>query len=128
MDFIVMRSSYTGDERLVTNGMRRCDMTDQDIEVYHKKKAIVDKRAESWSRNLIYYIGSLVTVTKDFELNPANSAAIQIVEETDSIQIRPKAIYLSKKGTYYYRMSNKRVYLTDKETDELKGFINQLNS
>ncbi len=43
-----------------------------------------------------------------------NDDVLVLSEETDSIQIRPKAIYKNNKG-YYIKTDNKRVYLENTE-------------
>ena len=45
-----------------------------------------------------------------------------ILHNTDSIQIRPKAIYKNEKG-YYKKVDNKRIYFTEEETKEIENTI-----
>ena len=45
-----------------------------------------------------------------------------IIQNTDSIQIRPKAIYQNKKG-YYKKVNGKRVYFKGKENAEIENAI-----
>ena len=47
-----------------------------------------------------------------------NDDILVLSENTDSIQIRPKAIYKNNKG-YYIKYNNKRVYLKNTETIEM---------
>lgn len=46
-----------------------------------------------------------------------NDEVLVLSEDTDSVQIRPKAIYKNNKG-YYIKQDNKRVYLTNTEIIE----------
>ena len=45
-----------------------------------------------------------------------------VLRNTDSIQIRPKAIYKNKKG-YYKKINGKRVYFKGKEITEIENTI-----
>lgn len=64
-----------------------------------------------------YYCCALIEVTRDW---PA-LALYPIVKDTDSIQIRPKAIYRNSTGYYYKNKINQ--YLTPTEIDSMEKFI-----
>ena len=53
--------------------------------------------------------------------NPGDNILI-LTEDTDSVQIRPKAIYKNNKG-YYIKQDNKRKYLDN--IDEIEGAIKE---
>ncbi len=51
-----------------------------------------------------------------------NDDILVLSEDTDSIQIRPKAVYKNNKG-YYINLDNKRVYLEN--TEHIENVINK---
>ena len=65
-------------------------------------------------------VGVLIEVVKDFD---PYSDEIQIVRNTDSFQVRPKAIFANKKNDYYWMYEGKRVYLSENEVEELDRFL-----
>ena len=66
-------------------------------------------------------LGYLLTIRTFNE----NDDILVLSEDTDSVQIRPKAIYKNKKG-YYIKEDNKRVYLDNVE--EIESVIKELRS
>ena len=45
-----------------------------------------------------------------------------IIDDTESVQLRPKAIYKTNKG-YYKKLDNKRVYFNEDEVKEIEEAI-----
>ena len=60
------------------------------------------------------YLIVIADFDKDCEYN--------IIFNTESVQIRPKAIYKNNKG-YYIKSDNKRIYLNSKDTQEVEKAI-----
>lgn len=93
------------------------------LEYTSKDRFLIVEREEKYYRNddnlrlVRYFCCALIEVTRDWK----EDDEFPIVSDTDSIQIRPKAIFKSSKG-YYYK-SNKTVYLTGDEVKEMETFI-----
>lgn len=66
-----------------------------------------------------FHLNALIETTKDFDVY---SNEIQFVDDTDSVQIRPKGIHSNSKG-YFYKLKSQRVYLSDYEVSEMFEFI-----
>ena len=94
------------------------------LEYTSKDRFLIVEREEKYYRNddslrlVRYFCCALIEVTRDWK----EDDKFPVVSDTDSIQIRPKAIFKSPKG-YYYK-SNKTVYLTDVEVEQMNQFIN----
>lgn len=80
MKFIILKSHYTSIDRIILKEKRPCCPT--------------------------LTLGYLLTMGTFNE----NDDILVLSEDTDSIQIRPKAIYKNNKG-YYIKIDNKRTYL-----------------
>lgn len=65
-------------------------------------------------------VAILVNVTENFELNNV----VEIIDDTDSFQIRPKAIHMNSKG-YYYKLNSSPVYLTDDQIKDMEVYISR---
>lgn len=72
-----------------------------------------DKRNMKYTVTLAYFIE-----IADFDMNDE----YKIIYNTDSIQIRPKAVYKNEKG-YYKKVDNKRVYINKEEVEEIEKRI-----
>ena len=94
MKFIILKSSYMSKDRVIL-----------------KEKCY----KYSYSATL----GYLLTIRTFNE----NDDILVLKEDTDSVQIRPKAIYKNDKG-YYIKKDNKRVYLDNVE--EIENVIKEL--
>lgn len=89
MKFIILKSYYTSKDRIILKDFI--------------------KRGSSLCATLGYLL--------EFgTFNPGDDILI-LSEDTDSVQIRPKAIYKNNKG-YYIKKDNKRKYLDDIEEIE----------
>ena len=88
MKFIILNSYYMSKDRIILKEPKRCS----------SKTATLG------------YLLKMGTFNE-------NDDILVLSEDTDSIQIRPKAIYKNKKG-YYIKDNNKRVYLTNVEEIE----------
>lgn len=71
------------------------------------------------SKISIAYLQSMGDFNEDEEYN--------IVLNTSSIQIRPKAIYRNSKG-YYKKDNGKRIFFNDKDTKEIEEAIDKFKS
>lgn len=60
------------------------------------------------------YLLVIADFDKDYEYN--------MIYNTESVQIRPKAIYKNNKG-YYKKIDNTRIYLNKKEVQEVEEAI-----
>lgn len=86
-------------------------------------RVLILQREEKYFRNsdkltsVKYLCCALIEVTRDWK----DDDEFPVVSDTDSIQIRPKAIFKSSKG-YYYK-SGKTIYLTGDEVKEMETFI-----
>lgn len=76
-----------------------------------KDKVIIGTIEEGKRTITLAYLLVIADFDKDGEYN--------ILYNTDSVQIRPKAIYKNAKG-YYKKLDNKRIYLNQKETQEVE--------
>lgn len=100
MKFIILKSYYTSKDRIILKDFI--------------------KRGSSLCATLGYLL--------EFgTFNPGDDVLI-LSEDTDSVQIRPKAIYKNNKG-YYIKQNNKRKYLDNIEEieqaiKELKKILN----
>lgn len=83
---------------------------------YMSKDRIILKDIKNSSAKLT--LGYLLKMGKFNE----NDDILVLNEDTDSVQIRPKAIYKNNKG-YYIKSDNKRVYLDN--TEEMENTINK---
>lgn len=83
MKFIILNSYYMSKDRVILKEPKRCS----------------SKTAT---------LGYLLTIRTFNE----NDDILVLSEDTDSVQIRPKAIYKNNKG-YYIKEDNKRVYLSN---------------
>jgi hypothetical protein len=107
MKFAVNKTiSYTNDDRVL---------------IFERNE---DYFNNGYTRLVKYLVCALIEVTRDWN----DDDELPIVSDTDSIQIRPKAIFKSSKGYYYKNSSGrgksaKTVYLTDSEVNEMKEFI-----
>ena len=99
MKFIILKSHYMSKDRIVLK---------KDIDEYH-------------STATLGYLLEFGT------FKPSDDILI-LTEDTDSIQIRPKAIYKNNKG-YYIKQDNKRKYLDhiDEIEQVIKNFQKILN-
>lgn len=88
MKFIILESYYTSKDRIILKEARRCSSK----------------------------VATLGYLLKKGTFNE-NDDILVLTEDTDSIQIRPKAIYKNNKG-YYIKQDNKRVYLENIEEIE----------
>lgn len=68
-------------------------------------------------RTVKYLCNAVICVTKDW--NPDDD--FSLVQDTDSIQYRPKGIFKNSKGFYYKNKGTQ--YLTDLEKEEMFNFI-----
>lgn len=100
MKFIILNSYYVSKDRIILKEPKRCS----------------SKTAT---------LGYLLTIRTFNE----NDNILVLSEDTDSVQIRPKAIYKNNKG-YYIKEDNKRTYLTNIEEIEnvMKEFKEFLES
>ena len=62
----------------------------------------------------IAYLLVIADFDQDYDFN--------IIHNTESVQIRPKAIYKNDKG-YYKKVDNKRVFFNEKEVIEIEKAI-----
>ena len=88
MKFIILRSHYMSKERIILK---------RDIDKYHTTATL----------------GYLL----EFGTFKPSEYILILSEDTDSVQIRPKAIYKNNKG-YYIKKDNKRKYLDNVEEIE----------
>lgn len=88
MKFIILNSYYMSKDRIILKEPKRCS----------------GKTAT---------LGYLLTIRTFNE----NDDILVLSEDTDSVQIRPKAIYKNNKG-YYIKEDNRRTYLTNVEEIE----------
>lgn len=94
MKFIILKSYYTSKDRIILKDFI--------------------KRGSSLCATLGYLL--------EFgTFNPGDNILI-LTEDTDSVQIRPRAIYKNSKG-YYIKQDNKRKYLDNIE--EIEQAINE---
>ena len=93
MKFIILKSHYISKDRVVLK---------KNIDKYHAS-------------------GTLGYLLEFGTFKPADDILI-LTEDTDSVQIRPKAIYKNNKG-YYIKQDNKRKYLDN--IDEIEGAIKE---
>lgn len=84
---------------------------------YMSKDRIILKEPKSCSSKTAT-LGYLLTMGTFNE----NDDILVLNEDTDSVQIRPKAIYKNNKG-YYIKEDNKRVYL--KNIEEIENIIKE---
>jgi hypothetical protein len=99
------------------------------ISYTNEDRVLILERTEDYFNNgntypVKYLPCVLIEVTRDWN----NNDEFPIVSDTDSIQIRPKAIFKSSKGYYYKNpgsrtKSGKTIYLTDAEVSEMEEFI-----
>lgn len=94
----------------------------QEISYHQKDRVVILKREEDYFRNSIertvtYLCSAVINVTKDWDID----APISIVDDTHSIQYRPKGIFKSSKGYFYKNKGT--VYLTEIEVQEMFDFI-----
>lgn len=87
MKFIILKSYYMSKDRIVLKQARPCSSTPT-----------------------LGYLLKMGTFNE-------NDDILVLSEDTDSIQIRPKAIYKNNKG-YYIKTDNKRIYLENIEEIE----------
>lgn len=85
MKFIILKSHYMSKDRIILK---------ENINKYHATATLG-------------YLLEMGTFNQ-------NDDILILSEDTDSIQIRPKAIYKNNKG-YYIKQENKRVYLQNNE-------------
>lgn len=71
---------------------------------------------KEYEREVYYFCSAIIKVREDWKLDNE----LSIISDTDSIQYRPKAIYLNSKG-YYYK-NGKVIYLTEDEVNEMLDF------
>lgn len=90
MKFIILKSFYTSKDRIII------------------KDFIKRGNAECATLGYLLEMGTF---------NPQDDILV-LSEDTDSVQIRPKAIYKNNKG-YYIKKDNKRVYLDNVEEIKL---------
>lgn len=88
MKFIILESYYMSKDRIILKEPKRC----------------------SSKASTLGYLLKMGTFDE-------NDDILVLREDTDSIQIRPKAIYKNNKG-YYIKQDNKRVYLENIEEIE----------
>lgn len=74
-------------------------------------------RKEEYQKETVYLCNVVLKVTNDWNLEDEFS----IVDDKDSIQYRPKAIFASNKG-YFYK-NPKVTYLSKDEVDKMLVFI-----
>lgn len=93
----------------------------------YKDRAEILNREESstynpeYVRRVWYRPMIIVKVTCDWD----EKDLFPIIDDTDSIQYRPKSIYVNNKGEYYYKNSQKkREYFTPIETKMLLDYMN----
>lgn len=86
-----------------------------------KDRIILRKKIDEY--NATATLGYLL----EMETFNKNDDVLILSEDTDSIQIRPKAIYKNSKG-YYIKEDNKRKYIQNEEEIEsyIKYFKNRL--
>jgi hypothetical protein len=91
----------------------------------HEDRVCILKRYEDYFKRgqettKVYYLcNAVIQVTKDWNTDTKFS----IVDDTASIQYRPKGIFSNKKGFYY---KNKGViYLTKDEVDEMFQYMSE---
>lgn len=94
MKFIILKSYYTSKERIIL------------------KENI--KKGSSICATLGYLL--------EFGTFQPSDDILILTEDTDSVQIRPKAIYKNNKG-YYIKQDNKRKYLDN--NDEIEQVIKE---
>ena len=94
MKFIILKSYYTSKDRIIL------------------KENI--KKGSSVCATLGYLL--------EIKTFNENDAILILSEDTDSVQIRPKAIYKNNKG-YYIKKDNKRKYLDN--IDEIEKVIKE---
>lgn len=89
---------------------------------YSRTRAIILQREENGYIHTMFYRPSVVIQTTcDWD----NNDVFPIVGDTDSIQYRPKSIYVNTKGEYYYKDCNKKVkYLDESDTADLIRWMN----
>ena len=87
-------SHYTQEDRIVTKRVKKYNGLNLEVDVC---------------------LAVLVVVTQDFD---PNNKINRILEDTCSFQIRPKALYKSKKGIFY-KDGKERRYLTNQELIDL---------
>ena len=88
MKFIILKSHYTSKDRIVLK---------ENIDEYHATATL----------GYLLEFGTFI---------PSDNILI-LSEDTDSVQIRPRAIYKNNKG-YYIKQDNKRKYLDNIEEIE----------
>lgn len=93
MKFIILRSHYMSKERIILK---------RDIDKYHTTATL----------------GYLL----EFGTFKPSEYILILSEDTDSVQIRPRAIYKNSKG-YYIKQDNKRKYLDN--TEEIEQAIKE---
>lgn len=98
MKFVMLEdsSTYMNNERVIL-----CD-------------TFVDKR-HSWKNTIsLGYLLRIADFDENYEFN--------IIDDTESVQLRPKAIYKTNKG-YYKKLDNKRIYFNEEEVKEIEEAI-----
>lgn len=121
--FVLISSYYASEGRLLVDGTRKgSDTNHEEWLITQQDRLNLKGQYPHWRGNLLY-VGCLVEVTQDFDII---SQGIQVVDETDSYQVRPKAIHSTNQGKYFYKLKSKRVYLTDEEVKELHKYLRKL--
>lgn len=83
----------------------------------HKDRFKICTKEEKYFKNLEhlrdvkYMLVTLIKTTEDFNLE----ANFNIVNSTDSLQYRPKAIFENKKGFFFYKSTDKKTKYLSKE-------------
>lgn len=88
--------------------------------IMSKEKIILGSIVEEWSN---WHIKHTITLSYFLKINGFDeNDEYKIIHDTDSIQIRPKAIYKNDKG-YYKKLDNKRIYFNEDEVKEIEEAI-----
>jgi hypothetical protein len=68
-------------------------------------------------------VGVIIKTNNDFDLDKE----FIVAGETDSVQYRPKVLYIDKTGKYFFKKKNRystdKVYIGDSATKELADYI-----
>lgn len=96
----------------------------KEISYTHEDRICILKRHEDYFKRgdtieVKYLCNAVIMVTKDWNIDTKFS----IVDDTASIQYRPKGIFRNKKGFYYKNKGT--VYLNKDEVDEMFQYMSE---
>ena len=86
------------------------------------EKVVVAKVKTQYNTVDVLSLAYLETVRKDFDPDD-HFLLYNIVTDTASVQIRPKAIYHNDKG-YYKKVDGKKMFFSEEETEQIVNAIN----